>query len=119
MPNAPDTAGARVKWAIEQSGYKLDALADEIGCTHSTLSQWQNDHTDLNNAKVRLVHAFCARTGVNPHWLVSGLGPALNSYARGGPALVLKAQELVDRRPELATTAERLLDALQSDVNGA
>lgn len=109
----PQGCGARVAWAIEQSGFKLEALADRIGCTHATLSQWKSESTDLGNAKTRLVYAFCEATGVALPWLIHGQGPARTVYSEGSPALVVKARELLDNRPELVNAAERMLDALR------
>lgn len=115
MREEPNTTGERVAWAIERSGYKFEALAEQIGCTHATLSQWKSGKTDLGNAKMHLVHAFCEATGVNPTWLLTGDGPAISTYSKRAHPLILKAHELLKTRVELADTAERLLDALQAD----
>ena len=116
MRDEPNTTGERVAWAIERSGYKFEALAELIGCTHATLSQWKSGKTDLGNAKVHLVHAFCEHTGVNPAWLLTGDGPAISAYSTRAHPLILKAHELLKSNGELADTAERLLDALQGSA---
>ena len=113
MRDEPMTTGERVAWAIERSGYKFEALAELIGCTHATLSQWKSGKTNLGNAKVHLVHAFCEHTGVNAAWLLTGDGPAISAYSTRAHPLILKAHELLKTNGELADTAERLLDALQ------
>lgn len=88
-------------------------LAEKIGCTHATLSQWQTGTTNLSNVKVGLLLAFCEQTGTNLQWLLTGEGPAINAYGREAHPLILKAAELVVSHPELAETAGRLLDALE------
>jgi transcriptional regulator with XRE-family HTH domain len=115
MEEGPLTPGERVAWAIERSGKTLGTLAAKIGCTHATLSQWQTGNTDLGNAKVRLLMAFCEETGVNASWLLTGQGPAIDHYSRAAHPLVLKAAEMVRDHAELTDTAGRLLDALARD----
>ena len=118
MIREPLTPGERVAWAIDRSGKTLGDLAVKIGCTHATLSQWQNGHTELGNTKVRLLHAFCAETGTNSEWVLNGLGPAINSYSRQAHPLVLSAQEFVENHAELAETAQRLMAALTGKPSG-
>lgn len=91
---------------------KLEALADKIGCSHATLSQWQNGRTEMGNAKVRLLGAFARETGVNLEWLLTGNGPAVSSFPLREHPLVVKAHDVVRDRADLAETALRLLDAL-------
>ena len=45
----------RIAWAIERSGKTLHQLADEIGCSHAALSQWQNGETSAANIKAGLL----------------------------------------------------------------
>ena len=107
--------GERVAWAIDHSGRTAKALAEEMGVSHATLSQWRHAETTLFNAKVGNVARFCELTKVNMQWLLTGDGPReiVSSYAQE-PDLVTQARHFVhDLPPSMAATAYRLLAALE------
>lgn len=79
MPTERDltNANARVAWAIEkvrEDGTVLEILAEQIGTSHSTLSQWQTGKTNIENAKAGLLARFCEATGVSLRWILTGQG---------------------------------------------
>jgi transcriptional regulator with XRE-family HTH domain len=111
----PLMPGERVAWAIERSGLKLEDLAERIGCTHATLSQWSTGKTTMAHAKAGLLLAFADATGVNLRWLLSGEGPALDRYGEVAQhPLVVRAHEIAASHSGLAEVAERLLNALDA-----
>lgn len=119
MLREPTSPSERVRWAIDQSGRKLEDIAAAIDCTHSALSQWQTGKTNLYNVKVGLLLAFCRETGANIQWLLTGDGPRLVSFARSPeePPLVTQARHIVqDLTPDVAATAYRLLAALEPEA---
>lgn len=69
------TAAERIAWAIEHSGRNLTELGQAIGCTHATLSQWQNGHTPIERVKVGLLMHFAEETRTSLRWLLYGDGP--------------------------------------------
>lgn len=104
----------RVGWAIEHSERTLESIADEIGCSHATLSFWANGQTNMEKAKVGLVTAFCRATGVHLEWLLTGDGPRLATYRKTEHELVRQARHIVEDAPALADTALRVLNALET-----
>ena len=108
------TSAERVKWAIETSGKKLTQIAEAIGCTHATLSLWQNNKTDMSQAKVGLLIAFCREVNVNLQWLMTGDEPVRDRYAPAEHPLVNEARHIVQEAPALADQAYRVLLALGS-----
>lgn len=84
MPTERDLTNpsARVAWAIEKvrsEGIVLEELAEQIGATHSTLSQWQRGKTNIENAKAGLLARFCAVTGVSLRWILTGEGSRIDA----------------------------------------
>lgn len=115
----PSSAADRIRWAVKQSDRTLVQIADEVGCTHVTLSLWQTGATLVENIKVGLLVKFCEVTGANLQWLLTGEGPRLAHYpkASAGSALVATAEHLArDAPPEVVKTAERVLRALDPDA---
>lgn len=103
----------RVRWAVAQSGRRLEEIADTIGCTHSALSLWQTGGTAIENIKAGLLLRFCDYTGVSMRWILTGDGPRITSYRPNAP-LVEEAQHIVQEgAPGTADVALRLLQALQ------
>lgn len=122
MDRDPTDTGARIEWAIAQSGRTLTEVADAVGVTHSALSQWKSGTTNLHSAKVGNVLRFCEATGVSMDWLLTGDGPRLSSRTPDSePALVIQARHIVhDMSPAMAATAYRLLAALKGgEASGA
>jgi transcriptional regulator with XRE-family HTH domain len=117
MTREPLSPADRIRWAIDQSGLGLERIADEIGCTHSALSQWQTGKTNVANVKVGLLMAFCQVTGANITWLLTGDGPRLLTYSKGtteAPLMAMARHIVQDLSPEVAATAYRVLTALDS-----
>lgn len=105
----------RVAWAIQHSGKTLEALGEEIGCSHVALSHWQRGTTSIYRAKAGLLVEFCRATGVNLDWVLTGNGPTLSRQPHvAEPPLVAQARHIAeDCSPEVAATAYRLLAALE------
>jgi transcriptional regulator with XRE-family HTH domain len=104
----------RVAWAIDRSQRTLENIADEIGCSHATLSFWANGQTNMEKAKVGLVTAFCRTTGVHLEWLLTGNGPRLSAYPKQEHELVRQARHIVEDAPNIVDTAMRVLNALET-----
>jgi transcriptional regulator with XRE-family HTH domain len=105
--------GERIKWAIEQTGQNLTTIGEAIGCSHATLSQWQTGKTDMTNAKLGLVVAFCDYVGINLQWLLTGDGPVREKYASLDHPLVVEALHIAADLPHLADQACRVLVAME------
>lgn len=112
-PLKPATPAERVAWAIERSGKTLTALAQEIGCSHAALSQWQNGHTPLETVKSGLLHAFAERTGVDVRWLLTGQGPAVSRYVMRSEVerITVALQVMESRAPQQVETIVRMVEA--------
>jgi transcriptional regulator with XRE-family HTH domain len=107
------TPAERVGWAIQHSQRALEDLAAEMGCTHSSLSQWQRGHTNIANVKVHLLVAFSRATGVSLDWLLTGNGQrTVGNPTREPSPLMRRAAAIEAADAGLAETAGRLLDAL-------
>lgn len=107
----------RVAWAIDQvklNGTGLESLAESIGCTHSTLSQWQTGHTRIENAKAGLLEAFCKATGVSMHWLLHGGTVCVNGYTSSErvAALVQKLAAMETSDMVAFNMASKMIDAV-------
>ena len=106
----------RVAWAIEQmkmNGVGLEELAHQVGCTHATLSQWQTGQTNIENAKVGLVDAFCRATGVAMHWLLHGGAVRVDAY-NSSERVAQLTQKLVTMEssdPSAFTVAAKMIEA--------
>ena len=107
--------GQRVRWAIETSGKTLTHIAQAIGCTHATLSLWQNNKTDMRQAKIGLIMAFCTEVNVNLQWLMTGDEPVRGRYAAPEHPLVHAARNIAQEAPALAEQAYRVLRALETN----
>ena len=79
-PDDLDTPAKRIAHAIERSGKTLEQLAEEVGCSHAALSQWQTGSTNVANIKAGLLLAFSERTGADVRWLLTGKGPRVSRY---------------------------------------
>jgi transcriptional regulator with XRE-family HTH domain len=116
MPRIAHSPAQRVRIAIEVSGLKLEHIANEIGCTHATLSQWQTGTTNMANVKVGLLLEFCRVTRADVGWLLTGDGdpPDRHSPRIADAPLIVAARHIVqDHGPEVAATAYRVLAAMR------
>jgi SOS-response transcriptional repressor LexA len=66
------TLAERLQWAIDRAGIKKIDLAKACGVSRGAVSQWFNGSTKSLEG-TNLTNAAKA-TGVNPHWLATGLG---------------------------------------------
>lgn len=98
---------------MRERGVTMDQLAQQMGCTHATLSQWQHSHTNIENPKVGLLSAFCKVTGTSLAWILTGDGPRIDSY--NGSALVSRLAgtlSVMERQdPEGLALLARMIDA--------
>jgi transcriptional regulator with XRE-family HTH domain len=111
MTRPLDTIAQRVAWAIEASGRTKIDIAKAIGCTHAALSQWTSGRMDVTHSRVSLLMGFCRETHVRLEWLLTGDGPARESYPPAQPLVVI-AREIAARDGALAEQAERVLRAM-------
>lgn len=121
MNREPSTPAERIRWAVKQSGHRLVDVAAYVGCSHATLSQWQNGVTDVHNIKVGLLVRFCEYTGASMSWILSGDGPALTTYGKPAaepPLVALAARIARDLPPGVTDMATRLLQALEPPPGG-
>ena len=107
------TASGRIAYAIAKSGKTLERIAEEMGCTHATLSQWQRGKTDPTAIKSGLMLAFCDATGFDMRWLLTGHGPQVSRYVLTSEvARVATALLAMERRaPQQVETVVRMLEA--------
>lgn len=103
----------RIAWAIERSGKTLHQLADEIGCSHAALSQWQNGETNAANIKAGLLQSFADKTGTDVRWLLSGTGPIVSRYVlRSEMQRISSALDAMERKaPQQVETVVRMVEA--------
>lgn len=107
------SAAERVAWALDHCGRSASEVAHDMGCTHSTLSQWRHGKTNLHKCKAELLLAFARATGVSVDWLLTGDGPRLNLRAQQPVSpLLTQAQRIAVERPDLEALATRVLEAL-------
>jgi len=103
--DSPDlgTASGRIAFAIEQSGKTLERIADEIGCSHAAISQWQRGRTDPESIKAGL--------------LLTGKGPRVSRYLLTSElerlATALRAME--SRSPQQVETVVRMVEAAATE----
>lgn len=114
------SAAGRIAYAIAECGKTLERLAEEMHCTHATLSQWQRGHTDPHRIKAGLLHAFSDATGFDTRWLLTGHGPRVSRYTLTSEmnrvATALKAMER--KAPQQVETVVRMVEAAAADSAG-
>lgn len=115
------TASARIAYAIVKSGKTLERIADEMGCSHATLSQWQRGKTDPSAIKSGLMLGFCDATGFDMRWLLTGHGPQVSRYVLTSEmARVATALLAMERRaPQQVETVVRMLEAASEPIGGS
>lgn len=111
----------RIAWAIarmKEAGIGLEELAERIGCSHATLSQWQNGDTNIDNVKVGLLTRFCAETGVSLPWILTGEGPRLLRYPTSNrvSSLTQILTALEKDNPEALIVVARMIQAAAGPV---
>ena len=62
----------RLKFAREQAGIKADALADKVGVTSASVSDWESGETKKIEGENLI--KVCDFLKINPHWLLFGKG---------------------------------------------
>lgn len=102
----------------EREGGTLTELAEHVGCTHATLSQWRHGKTNVANAKVGLMLRFAEATGVRLEWLLTGDGARAASALRYPPPelarLVTELQVMEASDPSAYRLTRGLIDAWAS-----
>lgn len=68
------TIGWRMHRALVHAGLSVEAIADDMGVSRSTVSRWLNDHGAPPRAA--FVKQWALRTGVPYGWLCDGQVPA-------------------------------------------
>ena len=116
MNRSSSTEAGRVRWAIERSKRTLQDIASQLGCTHATLSQWQNGKAALHQARYGLVSQFAALTGVSIDWLVHGTGDPLPRPPAVDHPIVAAARDLAAASPPLADHGMRILITLRDTL---
>jgi transcriptional regulator with XRE-family HTH domain len=101
----------RIAWAVERSGKTLERLAEEVGCSHAAISQWQTGKTKQIQSDLLL--RFADATGVELRWLLTQQGPQISRYViteamdRVAEALAVIARE----EPLQVDTIVRMVEA--------
>ena len=116
MDRSSTTEAGRVRWAIARSGRTLQDIAAQLGCTHATLSQWQNGKASLQHSRYGLVSQFATATGVSIGWLVNGVGEPIQVQRAADHPCVTAARDLAAASPVLAEHALRILEALRAST---
>lgn len=109
----PKTPSDRVAYAIEHSGKTLEEIAEKLGCTHATLSQWQTGMTNVANAKAGLLYKFAELTGTDVRWILTGQGPAISRYTLTSELTRLGAalRAMERKAPQQVETIVRMVEA--------
>lgn len=111
MADVTSSMAERISRAVSDSGKSLERLAEETGCTHSAISQWQRGK--VQRIKADLLVKFADATGVEMRWLVTGQGPQRSRYLlssnmdRVADALAKLARE----QPLQVETVVRMVEA--------
>ena len=115
-----DTPASRIAHAIGQCGKTLETLAQEVGCTHAALSQWQTGSTNAANIKAALLSSFADATGTDVRWLLTGNGPAVSRYILTDELARLSAalKVLEDKAPWQVETVVRMVEAAAESADG-
>jgi transcriptional regulator with XRE-family HTH domain len=71
------TLGDRLRKARSQAGITSEQMAATIGTSRGTISNYENDHTDI---PVKAIMKWSALTGVSLEWLISGDEPNVKKY---------------------------------------
>jgi transcriptional regulator with XRE-family HTH domain len=113
LPDDLDTPAKRIAYAIEKSEKTLEQLAEEIGCSHAALSQWQTGATNVANIKAGLLLAFSEKTGIDVRWLLTGDGPRVSRYImRPEMQRIATALQVMERSSPLQIeTVVRMVEA--------
>jgi transcriptional regulator with XRE-family HTH domain len=70
------TLGDRLRKARSQAGIGSEQMATIIGASRGTISNYENDHTDI---PVKAITKWATATGVPVSWLIHGDDPDLRS----------------------------------------
>lgn len=110
------TPTERVAWAISQvklNGVTLEQLAEAIGCSHATLSQWQTGETRIENVKAHLLDAFARETGVALQWILRGGDVRVDSYSTSDrvAGLTRKLMAMEKKDPTALEIVGKMIDA--------
>jgi len=105
------TLAGRIAYAVEQSGKSLERLAQEAGCSHVAISNWQTGKT--GEIKASLLLAFADATGFESRWLLTGAGPVQSRYHLTATMdrLVDAAAKLAREEPLQLETVVRMVEA--------
>lgn len=119
MPSERDltTPQQRVAWVLDAAkakGLTTEALAERIGCTHATLSQWRTGATDVTKAKASLLKAFCDALGISLDWLLDGPGSEYGTSERLA-VLTRKLAAMESADPAGFAMVGRMIDAAAPD----
>jgi len=111
MAESLGSLAERIAWAVERSGKTLERLAEEVGCSHAAISQWQTGKTKQIQSDLLL--RFADATGVELRWLLTQQGPQISRYViteamdRVAEALAVIARE----EPLQVDTIVRMVEA--------
>ena len=92
------TFGARVKTLREEKGMSRTGLAESMGCSVTSVTNWENDAVKPNNKTIlKLAEYFV----VFPGWLRNGIGPRNKSEAEQQRRMKIESStHTVNRRDE-------------------
>ena len=110
------TPSGRIASAIRQlkaKGVVLESLAEKIGCSHATLSQWQTGSTNIDNVKAGLLSTFCEITGTSMRWILTGQGSRQDAYTSSEVLadVTSKLRAMEKQSPEGFAVVARMIDA--------
>lgn len=68
----------RITYAIECCDKQQDVIAEEMGVTQQTVSDWKTGKTSPRINKLDKLAKVC---GVSPTWLIAGVGSMFSEYS--------------------------------------
>ncbi|MCB8840453.1 helix-turn-helix domain-containing protein [Aurantimonas sp. VKM B-3413] len=105
MRTDDDTMGGRIERMRARFGLSTEALAARIGVDAETMRDWERDRAAPGPERlVALAGAF----GVNPAWLMEGLGEPDEEVGLDHAAASLRLEELRRQRAAIDQQIQRL-----------
>jgi transcriptional regulator with XRE-family HTH domain len=70
----PESLSQRLFSALQAAALSPAALAERIGTTEATISNWLNDKVQMEHVKAAVLLRISGSLGVRPEWLLFGEG---------------------------------------------
>lgn len=101
------TLAERIEQMMEESGYRLQDIADMCGVSVQAVSQWKLGQT--KNIRNEPLFRLARRSGYSPEWIATGEGPA-RMIAVKHPEYIIDLEPLT---PDQRAIIRAVMDATQ------